>query len=88
MISKQEAVSRVSASAGRHGRVESRGVKNSMILGGRVNRSKESAQKARLRARHLVLESYNCIHSHLFPVPVRSTSPDDGVLNTDVDEGI
>lgn len=81
-------MSRVSASAGRHGQVESRGVKKAMILGGRVDRSRERAQKARLRAGPLVLDSYDCIHSHLFPVPVRPTSPDDGVLNTDVDEGI
>ena len=28
------------------------------------------------------------IHNHLLPMPVRSTSPDDGVLNTDVGEGM
>ena len=49
-------MSRVFASGGRHGRVESRGVKKSIILGGRVDRSMERAQKARLRAGTLILE--------------------------------
>ena len=52
-----------------------------------VGHSGKRAGKASLTT-GLSLLNTDCPSHHLTPVVVRSTSPADGVLNTDVDEGI